>query len=123
MSKQSDFKSLFFEKTKDIESIVDRIDDLHIDFPRLEKRQKVLMTRFIQEIEKCIDRMEDIYYRHVLRNKDISKIKAETDRGIYVTRKMMDTLFPYVIMSDLLMGSSRDSSQTNPNQPVVPVTG
>jgi hypothetical protein len=74
------------EKLDDIRIIYERIYCMPLDFPRLSKRQEFMYQRFFHEIDSCIDRLEDLYYRYVLRNKKIDKLKSKAkDDGQYVS--------------------------------------
>jgi ribosome-binding ATPase YchF (GTP1/OBG family) len=97
-----DIETLLEEKINDLRNIYDRISNISKDYPRLKNKQDVIYRKFFHELDYCINRAEDIYYRQVLKNKDITKITNDMDREIKMNRKVMDAMFPFLIMANML---------------------
>lgn len=98
----SNVNALCDEKLENLSTIVERYFHIHKDFPRLKNRQPLLLRKLFLEFDRFLDRIEDIYFKHVLQNKCPQRLQNEVDHEIYMNRKMMDTVFPYVIMNSLL---------------------
>ena len=44
---------------------------------------------------------EEYYYKYVLKNKNEDKIKNETEKLIYKSRKTMDMFLPYILLYNI----------------------
>lgn len=109
-----DIDLLLDDKINDIRSIYERISNISTDYPRLRNKQEVIYQKFFHELDYCINRMEDIYYRQVLKNKDISKLKNELDRDIKLSRKVMDAVFPFIMMANMMQENNLTSVTSAP---------
>lgn len=101
------------EKIHDLRNIYERILQIPNDYPRLKNRQDIILTKFFHELDYCVNRAEDIYYRLVLKNKDVSKIANDMDRDIKMSRKMMEAIFPFIIMSNMIEQDGTNQNMTD----------
>jgi hypothetical protein len=66
-----------------------------------ENKKFVLKYKMQTEIDFMLDRIEDYYYKYVLKNKKEDKIKNETEKLIYKSRKTMDMFLPYMLLYNI----------------------
>ena len=83
-------------KFKNIKQLYDLIDNIGNDNKRF-----ILKNKFQNELDFMIDRIEDYYYRYVLKNKNEKKLKDETEKIIYNSRKTIDAFMPYILLYNI----------------------
>ena len=66
-----------------------------------ENKKFILKYKMQTEIDFMLDRIEDYYYKYVLKNKKEDKIKNETEKLIYKSRKTMDMFLPYMLLYNI----------------------
>lgn len=83
-------------KFKNIKELYNLINNIGNDNKRF-----ILKNKFQNEIDFMIDRIEDTYYRYILKNKNEKKIKEETEKIIYNSRKTIDAFMPYILLYNI----------------------
>ena len=97
------------------ENLESRLNDIRnlfqiINNVKNEKKKFILKHKMQTELDFMIDRIEEYYYKYVLKNKKEDKIKNETDKLIYKSRKTMDMFLPYILLYNI-----NESNQVNQN--------
>ena len=64
-------------------------------------KKNLLKFKFQSELDFMIDRLEDYYYKYILKNKSEKKIKLEAEKMIYNSRKTMEAFMPYILMYNI----------------------
>jgi|TARA_B110000211_G_C14070563_1_gene549761 hypothetical protein len=62
------------------------------------KKKKILLYKLESELDFTIDKLEDYYYRYVLKNKSEKNIEKEAEKTIYNSKKTMEAFLPYILM-------------------------
>lgn len=75
-----------------------------------ENKKFILKYKFQSELDFMIDKMEDYYYKYILKNKSEKKIKTDADRMIYNSRKTMETFMPYILLYNITENYANDSN-------------
>jgi hypothetical protein len=88
------------------ENLESRLTDIRnlfqiIDNIKNENKKFILKHKMQTEIDFMLDRIEDYYYKYVLKNKKEDKIKNETEKLIYKSRKTMDMFLPYMLLYNI----------------------
>ena len=83
-------------KFKNIKHLYNLIDNIGNDNKRF-----ILKNKLQNELDFMIDRIEDYYYRYVLKNKNEKKLKDETEKIIYNSRKTIDAFMPYILLYNI----------------------
>lgn len=81
------------EEIRKLYNIINKIDN--------DKKKFLLKYRFQTELDFMIDKLEDYYYRYILKNKSEKKIQNETEKMIYTSRKTMETFMPYILLYNI----------------------
>ena len=89
-----------------IENLESRLNDIRnlftvINNVKNENKKFILKHKMQTEIDFMLDRIEDYYYKYVLKNKKEDKIKNETEKLIYKSRKTMDMFLPYMLLYNI----------------------
>ncbi|MBG30896.1 MAG: hypothetical protein CMI31_12980 [Opitutae bacterium] len=97
------------------ENLESRLSDIRnlyqiINNVKNEKKKFLLKHKMQTEMDFMIDRIEEYYYKYVLKNKKEDKIKNETEKLIYKSRKTMDMFLPYILLYNIT-----ESNQVNQN--------
>tara|TARA_B100000029_G_C16927828_1_gene723843 strand:+ start:115 stop:429 length:315 start_codon:yes stop_codon:yes gene_type:complete len=97
------------------ENLESRLNDIRnlyqiINNVKNEKKKFLLKHKMQTEMDFMIDRIEEYYYKYVLKNKKEDKIKNETEKLIYKSRKTMDMFLPYILLYNIT-----ESNQVNQN--------
>ena len=87
-------------KLEDIRQLFKLINNIKNDNKKFALRHKMQT-----ELDFMIDRIEDYYYKYVLKNKKEDKIKNEADKLIYKSRKTMDIFLPYILLYNITEGN------------------
>tara|TARA_Y100000389_G_scaffold147987_2_gene146970 strand:+ start:32 stop:334 length:303 start_codon:yes stop_codon:yes gene_type:complete len=87
-------------KLEDIRQLFKLINNIKNDNKKFALRHKMQT-----ELDFMIDRIEDYYYKYVLKNKKEDKIKNEADKLIYKSRKTMDLFLPYILLYNITEGN------------------
>lgn len=88
------------KKLDDIRNLFNLINNLKSD-----NKKFALKHKMQTEIDFMIDRIEEYYYKYVLKNKNEDKIKNEADKLIYNSRKTMDAFLPYILLYNITQGN------------------
>jgi hypothetical protein len=83
-------------RLSDIRNLFNIINNVKSD-----KKKFILKHKMQTEIDFMIDRIEEYYYKYVLKNKKEDKIKNEADKLIYKSRKTMDMFLPYILLYNM----------------------
>lgn len=88
------------------ENLESRLNDIRnlfnvINNVKNENKKFILKHKMQTEIDFMLDRIEDYYYKYVLKNKKEDKIKNETEKLIYKSRKTMDMFLPYMLLYNI----------------------
>ena len=75
-----------------------------------DNKRFALKHKMQTELDFMIDRIEDYYYKYVLKNKSEKKIKTEADKMIYNSRKTMETFMPYILLYNITENYANDNS-------------
>ena len=84
------------EKINNIRNIFELINNIKND-----KKRFLLKYKFQTELDFAIDRLEEYYYKYILKNKSEKKIQTETEKMIYSSRKTMETFMPYILLYNI----------------------
>lgn len=92
------------------ENLESRLNDIRnlfqiINNVKSDKKKFILKHKMQTEIDFMIDRIEEYYYKYVLKNKKEDKIKNETEKLIYKSRKTMDMFLPYILLYNMTEGN------------------
>ena len=68
-------------------------------------KKNLLKYKMQTEIDFMIDRIEEYYYKYILKNKKVDKILNEADHIIYTSRKTMDKFLPYMLLYNMTEGN------------------
>lgn len=90
----------------DDENLENRLDDIRnlykiINNVKSENKKFLLNYKLQTELDFLIDRIEEYYYCYVLKGKKEEKIKNETDKIIYNSRKTMNAFLPYILLYNI----------------------
>jgi len=66
-----------------------------------ERKKNLLKHKMQTELDFTIDKIEEYYYKYILKNKKEDKIKNETEELIYKSRKTMDMFLPYILLYNM----------------------
>jgi hypothetical protein len=102
-------KNIFYkmdDKINDNINLEEKIDDIRNMFELInniknEKKRYLLKYKFQTELDFTIDRLEEYYYKFILKNKSEKKIQTETEKMIYSSRKTMDAFMPYILLYNI----------------------
>ena len=83
-------------KLNDIKKLFKLIENIKNDNKRF-----VLKHKMQTELDFMIDRIENYYYKYVLKNRNAKKIKTETEQMIYNSRKTIETFMPYILLYNI----------------------
>ena len=88
------------------ENLESRLSDIRnlfqiINNIKSDKKKFILKHKMQTEIDFMIDRIEEYYYKYILKNKKEDKIKNETEKLIYKSRKTMDMFLPYILLYNM----------------------
>tara|TARA_B100000963_G_C22621769_1_gene670302 strand:- start:2583 stop:2912 length:330 start_codon:yes stop_codon:yes gene_type:complete len=73
-----------------------------------DNKRFILKNKFQNEIDFMIERIEECYYKYILKNKNEKKIKDETERIIYDSRKTIDAFMPYILLYNITENYKKD---------------
>tara|TARA_Y100000591_G_C21732561_1_gene644914 strand:- start:156 stop:494 length:339 start_codon:yes stop_codon:yes gene_type:complete len=93
------------DKLHNIRELYELINDIDNN-----NKKKLLKFKFQTELDFMIDRIEDYYYKYVLKNKSEKKIKTEADKMIYNSRKTMETFMPYILLYNITENYANENS-------------
>ena len=79
------------------------------------KKKNLLLYKFQSELDFMIDRLEDYYYRYILKNKSERNIQIEAEKMIYNSRKTMEAFMPYILLYNIT--ENYTNNPNNPNNP------
>lgn len=65
------------------------------------KKKNLLLYKFQSELDFMIDKLEEYYYRYVLKNKSEINIQIEAEKMIYNSRKTMEAFMPYILLYNM----------------------
>ena len=82
-----------FENIRELYNLINNIGN--------DNKRFILKDKFQTEIDLMIDKIEDCYYKYILKNKNEKKIKEETERIIYNSRKTIDIFMPYILLYNI----------------------
>jgi hypothetical protein len=87
----------------DLEEKINNIKELYEIINNIENENKrcLLKYKFQTELDFMIDRVEEYYYKYILKNKNDNKIKNDADKMIYNSRKTMETFMPYILLYNI----------------------
>lgn len=87
----------------DLENKLNNIRELYEIINNISNDNKrfILKYKFQSELDFMIDRMEEYYYKYVLKNRNPKKIKTETEQMIYNSRKTIETFMPYILLYNI----------------------
>ena len=77
------------------------------------KKKNLLLYKFQSELDFMIDRLEDYYYRYVLKNKSERNIQIEAEKTIYNSRKTMEAFMPYILLYNMTENNRNNTNNTN----------
>ena len=83
-------------KLEDIRQLFNLISQLNNN-----KKKKLLQYKFQCELDFMIDRLEDYYYKFILKNKSEKNIQKEAEKVIYNSRKTMEAFMPYILLYNI----------------------
>lgn len=75
------------------------------------KKKKLLQYKFQSELDFMIDRLEDYYYKYILKNKNEKNIEKEAEKVIYNSRKTMEAFMPYILLYNIT--ENYNTNETN----------
>jgi|TARA_B110000259_G_scaffold39967_1_gene45657 hypothetical protein len=86
-----------------LDNKIDEIKNLYNIINKIDNNNKkiLLKYRFQTELDFMIDKLEDYYYKYILKNKSEKKIQNETEKMIYSSRKTMETFMPYILLYNI----------------------
>jgi len=87
-------------RLKDIRNLYKLIDKIEHN-----NKKNLLNYKMQTEIDFMIDRIEEYYYKYILKNKKVDKILNEADHIIYTSRKTMDKFLPYMLLYNMTEGN------------------
>lgn len=83
----------------EIDNKIDEIKNLYMLIQSVKtKKREVLEKKLEMELDFFIDRIEDYYYKYVIKNKKIDKLKNDMERTIYNSKNMLDKFMPYMLL-------------------------
>ena len=65
------------------------------------KKKQLLQYKFQSELDFMIDRLEDYYYKFILKNKSEKNIEKEAEKMIYNSRRTMEAFMPYILLYNI----------------------
>ena len=83
-------------KFEDIRQLFNLINQLNNN-----KKKQLLQYKFQSELDFMIDRLEDYYYKFILKNKSEKNIEKEAEKVIYNSRKTMEAFMPYILLYNI----------------------
>jgi hypothetical protein len=83
--------------------VIENIYNLRHLFDNVQcERKRMVMTRmFMKHLEAFVNKMEETYYKKVIRNKSVSRLKSYQEIEIERTYKTMDVFLPFIIAYQL----------------------
>jgi hypothetical protein len=98
-----------------------RLNDIRVLFHLLHKKEvkrghkvshrlQAVRAKFEMELDDVICRMENMYFNHYIKNKNVDGLKDEIEKEIYTTRTTMKALLPYMLLYNMQDSSSSSSS-------------
>mgnify|MGYP001460186641 CR=1 FL=1 len=89
-----------------MESFNDVIENIYnlrhlFDSVQCENKRQVMTRMFMKHLEAFVLRMEETYYKKVIRNKSISRLKSNQEKEIEKTYKTMSAFLPFIIAYQL----------------------
>lgn len=91
----------------EIDNKIDEIKNLYMLIQSVKtKKREVLEKKLEMELDFFIDRIEDYYYKYVIKNKKIDKLKNDIERTIYNSKNMLDKFMPYMLLYSVNNGIS-----------------
>lgn len=92
------------------EDVIENINNLKNLFDSIEDGDKktVLNRMFMKNIEGFVNKMEEVYYKKIIRNKSITRLKTYQEIEIERTHKTMHQFLPFIVAYNL--GQSNDDS-------------
>jgi hypothetical protein len=82
------------------------------------KTRNCVKQKFNQELDYMIERMEDHYYKSVLRRRKTMRHTSKTQQEIYSVRKTIEKMMPYMLAIQIAINMNND----NDNQDLIPLT-
>ena len=100
----------------DDENLENRLNDIRNLYKIINNvksgNKKFLLNHKLQtELDFLIDRIEEHYYCYVLKGKKEDKIKNETDKIIYNSRKTMNAFLPYILLYNITENQNQNENQ------------
>jgi hypothetical protein len=77
------------------------------------QRLQVLRAKMQMELDACVQRLEELYYKYYIQGRSVERLKTETERDIAATHNTMAVFLPYMMLYN--MGAALSEQQ--PQQP------
>lgn len=92
------------------EEVIQNINELKTLFDSIQDESKklVLNRMFMKNMEGFFNKMEEVYYKKILCNKSITKLKNNQEIEIERTYKTMNQFLPFIVAYN--MGQSHENS-------------
>ena len=100
------------KKIKEIIQIFNLINQLNNS-----KKKNLLLYKFQTELDFMIDRLEDNYYRYILKNKSEKNIQKESEKMIYNSRRTLEAFMPYILLYNISENYGNQNTTENNNEP------
>lgn len=83
--------------------VLENIHNLKHLFDNIENPQKklVLNRMFMKHIESFVNRMEEIYYKKIIMDKSVMRLKNNQEVEIHRTYNTMNAFLPFIIAYNL----------------------
>jgi hypothetical protein len=96
----------------DLDNKIENIKELYnlINNISNDNKRFILKNKFQNELDFMIDKIEDYYYKYILKNKNEKNIKKETEKIIYNSRKTIETFMPYILLYNITENYKEASS-------------
>ncbi len=91
----------------DSEAFNDTIENIYnlkhlFDSVQCLNKRKVMTRMFMRHLEGFVNKMEDTYYKKVIKNKSITRLKTCQEKDIERTYKTMEAFLPFMIAYQLV---------------------
>ena len=90
---------LIYVKMSTFDDVLENIQNLKTLFDNIENPDKklVLNRMFMKHIENFVNKMEELYYKKIIMDKSITRLKNNQEVDIYKTYNTMNAFLPFII--------------------------
>lgn len=91
----------------DSESFNDTIENIYnlkhmFDNVQCSNKRKVMTRMFMRHLEAFVNKMEDTYFKKVIKNRSIARLQTNQEKDIERTHRTMEAFLPFMIAYQLV---------------------